>query len=146
VFGRSSGFLSGQCKVEGRALFWLRFNPDLPAMAFDDFFANRQANASAGIFPARMQALKELKNAFIVLGFDADAVVPHGKLPNAFFVYRRNMDFRGAVASKFETVAQQVLEKLSQLDAIGKNFRQGVPGDGGLTFLGGDFQILEGGL
>ena len=44
-------------------------------MAFDDFLADGEADAGAGVMFAGMEALEDLKDAVEVLRGDADAIV-----------------------------------------------------------------------
>ena len=44
-------------------------------MAFDDFFADSQTDAVAGIFSAGVQPVENYEDAFGVLGGNADTVV-----------------------------------------------------------------------
>ena len=71
----------GDGEVEGRALAGLRLDPDPAAVALDDFLADRQADAGAGILVAGVQALEDQEDAFGVLRVDADAVVADGEEP-----------------------------------------------------------------
>ena len=50
-------------------------------MALHNPPADRQADARAGIFVPRVQALKDLENALRVLRVDADAVVSYREPP-----------------------------------------------------------------
>jgi hypothetical protein len=61
--------------MKRRTLARLRLHPDFSAVALDDLFANRQTNAGARIFVARVQALEDLKYPLPILRIDADPVV-----------------------------------------------------------------------
>ena len=65
----------GKSKLKIAADSGLRFHPDAPAIALDDFLADSQANARAGVFAAAMQSLKKLENGLDVLWIDSDAIV-----------------------------------------------------------------------
>ena len=69
-------------EVEGGALADHRIEPDSPAVAVDDFLADRQTDSRSGIF-ARMNAPEGLEDVVELLGGDADAVVFDGELPVA---------------------------------------------------------------
>jgi hypothetical protein len=53
----------------------LGFDPELPAMPFDDFFAHGQADPIACVFGPRMQSAKDDKDVLPALGRDADTVI-----------------------------------------------------------------------
>ncbi len=55
----------------------LGLDPNLPAVALHDFFADRQPNAGAGILLACVQSLENLENAVKVLWLHSDAIVTH---------------------------------------------------------------------
>jgi hypothetical protein len=62
-----------------RTLAQLRLNPDSSAVALDNFFAHRQADAGARVRVARVQALEDHEDSIRVLRIDTNAVVAHGK-------------------------------------------------------------------
>jgi hypothetical protein len=39
-------------EAQGGATAWVWLNPDAPLMSFDDFFANGQSDAAAGVIAA----------------------------------------------------------------------------------------------
>ena len=53
------------------------FHPNAPTMGFDNALDNRQSNA--GPFAVRVEFFKEVKYLFLVLCFDANAVVANVK-------------------------------------------------------------------
>lgn len=54
---------------------WFGFDPHSAAAALDDAFADRKAQATAGVLGATVKTLKEFKNLLLVLRVDADAVI-----------------------------------------------------------------------
>ena len=52
-----------------------------PPATLNDPLDERNPNAGAGIFPARVLALEDDENAVAILRLDADAVVPDGEAP-----------------------------------------------------------------
>src|SRR5208283_1042016 len=117
-------------KEKSRALARLRFDPNAPAVAFDDLFADGQPNAGAGILLAGVQALENLENPLGILRLDADAVVAHGKEPAAGLLLDTDVDFRRALAAELESVADQVLKQLHDLRGVHRQARQGIAGHG----------------
>lgn len=57
------------------------FDPNPAAVALDDFFTEREADAGPGIFFAGVEALENQKDAIEIFCGDPDAVVPNGELP-----------------------------------------------------------------
>ncbi len=51
----------GVGEEEGGALARLGLDPDVAAMTFDNSFADRQADAGAGVLRPRVQALEDLE-------------------------------------------------------------------------------------
>ena len=62
-------------KAEGRSLPQGGCDPDAPAVAGNDLFPQRQANASAGILMSGVQTLKEDKNTIEIFRIDPHAVI-----------------------------------------------------------------------
>src|ERR1017187_8102088 len=118
-----------QCKAERGSLAGLRFDPDAPAVLFDDPFTNGQPDAGTGNVFA-MQSLEDAEDAFAVLRIDADAVVAHLNQPVVRTANCRNMNFRRhAGPGVFDPVADEVLEQLNQLDVIGVQTGQFIVSD-----------------
>ncbi len=89
-------------------------------MALDDLFTNGQPDACARVLVAGVQALKHLKDTFVVLGIYADAVIAHGKNPIVLVALGRDVDLGGVVLGlEFDGVADQVLKDLDQLWFVG---------------------------
>ena len=68
-------------EVKSSALTGFGFDPNSAAVALDDFFAQSEADAGAGIFFAGVEALEDEKDALEIFGWNADTVVAHGELP-----------------------------------------------------------------
>ena len=102
-----------QCKKERRSLPGRRFDPYSPAVAFDDFLAERQTQACAGVFVACVQTLEDDENPLKVGWLDADAIVSHRK--NPFWLRRTlagagaNMNARLFSSAKLQGIGDQVL-------------------------------------
>ncbi len=83
-------FRERQCEAEGGAVaFAVRFYPDSSAVAFDDSLDQRQSDA--GSFDGKIEPLKESKNALLVCGIDARAVIANEE--NNFFFVVSHADF-----------------------------------------------------
>src|SRR5688572_21336253 len=62
--GSSSGCGDfGQGEIERRAFSWAGLHPNYPAVSFDNFLADRQPDARAGVLIARVKPLEQHKNA-----------------------------------------------------------------------------------
>jgi hypothetical protein len=61
-------------------------------MAFDDFLADGQTHARAGVLLAGMQALENDKNAVEVFRIDPDPVIADRKEPLAITPRRRDLN------------------------------------------------------
>ena len=109
---RCRWLLGGDSKIEGGSFFRDGFNPDFPAVSFDDFFADCQSNAGSRILAARMQSLEDHKNAFRILWTDADAVILYPEQPFFLTLLRADMDRGRMFAAELDGIADQVLEEL----------------------------------
>src|SRR5215475_11531881 len=89
----------GDGETERRTFPGLRRHPDTAAVAFDDFLAQRQPDASPGIFLARMQTLEDPENALEILRLDADAIVAHRELPLAAATFHLDVHLRRTVTA-----------------------------------------------
>src|SRR4051794_26660848 len=96
----------------------LRLDPDAPAVALGDLFADGEADAGAGVFAHGMQALEQHENALEVLRLDADAVVGDADAPLRVFLQRRDANARHRLAAELERIADQVLEELRELHLV----------------------------
>src|SRR5581483_1644054 len=88
-FAIANLFLDGNSKEKGGASAKLGLHPDAAAVAFHDFFGNRQANAGAGILSSCMQPLKDVEDLVVKLRVNADAVIADGKTPYAVHPFGR---------------------------------------------------------
>src|SRR5579859_691977 len=100
--------LDGNGKEKSGASAKLGLHPDAAAVAFHDFFSNRQANAGAGILGSRMQPLKDIEDLVVKLRVNADAVVPDGETPYAGHPFGRYMHERRFAAMELESIADEV--------------------------------------
>jgi hypothetical protein len=57
----------------------MRFNPDTAAVMPDDFSANGQSDAGAGIVAAPVQTAEDVENVLVKLRVDSDAVIDDRK-------------------------------------------------------------------
>src|SRR5205807_2949558 len=64
TIGRALGSRRGNGEVECCALSEVRFDPDPAAVTLHDLTADRQPHAVSGVLLARVQALKQFKDAF----------------------------------------------------------------------------------
>jgi 3-dehydroquinate synthase class II len=83
-------------------------------VALDDLFAERQSDARARELLVRVQALEEKKNAFGILGLDANAIVLDRKDPALIVKFARHMDLRPFAVPELDAVANQILKELNQ--------------------------------
>src|SRR5712691_7249283 len=72
---------NGESEMKSSSFSGFGFKPNLSAVTFDDFFAERQADAGARIFVPRVEALEEHENAFKILRGNANAVISNRKQP-----------------------------------------------------------------
>src|SRR5215469_17530871 len=87
-------------------------------MPFYDRPAQGEPQAGAGYIPG--ESLQRFKNQLLDSLRNAFAVVLHGKLPSALNRFRDDADHRrDSLAPKLDSVRDQVLKKLLQLDAVG---------------------------
>src|SRR5271163_3681493 len=103
-------FLSRQAEEKCGPVAGSGGEPDLSPQPLHDLLAQGQPDPRPGILFAGVQALKNLKYLFGIFRVDADAVVFHGKRPDASGFLRRNVDLRWLCAPEFQRVADQVLE------------------------------------
>src|SRR5579872_7413899 len=94
--------------------------PDPAAISAHDLLARRQADAAAGTVFA-MQPLKWLEDLFLVLRFDADAVVADFDHPFALALGTTDAHTRRRVAPVLQRVAHQVLKQLHQVSFVSRD-------------------------
>ena len=75
-------------------------------MSFDDAFADRQANACAGVRVAVVQALEQLEYLLGILLREADAIVTQAEKPLAAAPGSRNMNGGIGLAAELDGVAE----------------------------------------
>src|SRR6185436_617726 len=115
-----------QREIERRAVARLRLDPDFAAVAIDDLFAGGKADTRPGILIARVEALKDHEDAIEVLVGDPYSVVADIELPLSIFAAGAHVHRGGNRVAKFDRIADQVLEKLGQLNRIALNTWQGI--------------------
>lgn len=140
-FARLPMALIGNGKKEGGALPELRLDPDMTAVALDDFLAQCQANTRARVAAARVQTLENDKNPFSILWGNAHAIIAHRKHPGAIAMLGPDMDDRRLRAAEFQRVAEEVLEYLEQLCRVSHDRRQWPMRHAGLALLDSDRQV-----
>ena len=93
-----------------------RLDSKMTAMYFDDLLTNCQPDSCSGIFAARMKPLKYLKNSFLILGGNTNAVVADANLPHLLVgSYRRHLDFRRhSFAVILQSIFEQVFENFNE--------------------------------
>ncbi len=129
--------LHGDREVERRPLSRAPLRPDAPAMVFDNFSANRQANPRARIVRAGVQALKNAKDALGLVRVKADAVILHGEQPGVALGLGGDMHLRRTRAAVLESVPDQILQEPGQLPRRTAHGGQGIMGHPGAAFLDG---------
>jgi hypothetical protein len=67
----------GDLKVKSGTGTQSRLYPNATAMAFNNFFANGQPHARAGIFIASVQSLENHKNSIVELRIDPNPIVTY---------------------------------------------------------------------
>ena len=78
--------------MKAAALSAHRLEPQFTAVSFNNFFDNSQPNSAARILLFGVQALKNNKNAFKVIGVNADTVVFDADLPHFAVRLGRNVN------------------------------------------------------
>src|SRR4051812_30660310 len=93
-------------EVKRRPLAGARLDPDLAAVAFDDAFANGQADAVAGVFRRRMDAFEDAKNPLLIAVIKTDAIVPDAEVPvTALAPFGLDVNARLLAGAKLDGVA-----------------------------------------
>ena len=83
-------------------------------MTLHNFSRNAQAHPGAGVGVARVQPFEHVKNALVVLGGNANAVILHAKAIGARLVVAAQAQPRRAGAIEFQSVFEQVAKHLRQ--------------------------------
>jgi len=81
-------------------------------MPLDDFLGNGKPNASAWIFRLEVEALKDCKDAILILWINPYAVVSNRKQPFMLIFFRRDVDLWWLLAAKFNAIGNKVLKEL----------------------------------
>src|SRR5262245_33851197 len=108
--------------MESRAVARFGIQPDASSMTFDDFAADGQADAGAGILLLGMESLKDDEDAIEVLGLDTNPVVVdvedpfigrhiEGRGVPARLAFGGNLDERRGGVAELERVGDEILEK-----------------------------------
>src|SRR5208337_568537 len=135
-FIRNGEMESGTCSR-------FRLHPHAATMALHNLFADRQANARAGIFLTAMQALKNNENPVKILRSDADAVIAYAELPSTVLPSSGNVNaWRFLRPPELDGIAEQILEKLRQLRLVGEKCRERIVRDLGPALGCGSLEIL----
>jgi hypothetical protein len=113
-------------------------------MALHNFLTNRQANASARICRAAVQALKHQEDTLGILWINADAVVPHRKNPVMILTRHPHMHVGWLIAMELDGITDQVLEQLDELARIRCHHWQRIAGDQCSVFLYQNLEIAQG--
>ncbi len=66
--------------MEGAPFLKRRLHPNAATVPLHYLFANGQANARARVFTPGMEALEDDKQLVMVLGINANAIIPHVKV------------------------------------------------------------------
>src|SRR5262249_25851854 len=120
-----------------------RGDPDAPAVALYNLFADRQPNAATGILALGVQALKHLKDALEILWVDADTVVAYRQHPLPALALHPDVNVGRLLAAELQGIADKVLEHLPQLGGIGHYGGKRRRRDHGPTVPDADLKISE---
>src|SRR6266496_4978458 len=149
--------------MERGAFARLALDPNASPVTFDDFLADRQADARARILVERVQTLENDEYLVEILRVDADAVVAHAEVPllgllpgnrlrradggnlaiRRRFAHRADVDARLLRPAELDRIADEVLEKLRELRGVHNHGRHPVLGDLGGGLLDGQLEIVE---
>src|ERR1035438_6391272 len=105
-------------ELEGGTGTGLRLRPDPSAVAFDDLFADGQADAIARVFAAGVQTLEDDKDVFRVLRGNSDSVIAHAEQPVLARLFRLRGNYGRLFPAELEGVSDQILEDLRHLRAV----------------------------
>src|SRR5687767_10887950 len=96
-------------KLECGPMARLRFYPNAAAMHVNNLFAQRKANAGAGVIRWGVKALNNHEDALVVLPGNANAIVPHGKDPESIVATGRGEHLRRGRRTRLQGVSDRVL-------------------------------------
>src|ERR1043166_5258505 len=108
-----------QREIEAGTRTGQRFHPDLAAMTFDDLLADRETKSRAGILLARVQTFEQHEDALEMFRRDTDTVVAHREAPIVAVRLHLDAHHRRLWPLEFECIADEVLEHLPKLRAVG---------------------------
>src|SRR5262249_1524426 len=90
-----------------------RFNPDLPAHAFDTLSHDCEPDPGSGILLAPVKPFKYAKDSFLVFLLDANPVVFHPEAHDPISGFRADVqDRRTARSNELRPIAQQIRQHL----------------------------------
>ena len=130
AFG-GSNLLTGKCEEKFGALAGFRLDPHAASVALHDLVTDRQTYSTPGIFAASVKALKQTKHLFVILSIDPNPVIYNTKLPHPAILLRGNMDPRRRFAPVLETISDEILKKLLDMNFVDAKHRQRVACDSG---------------
>jgi hypothetical protein len=110
-----------QSEEEGSSLVQFRLCPDPASVPLDDAFANREPNPRTFVLTSAMQALKEYENLVRIPHIESDPIIFNGKQPILAATLRSDMYPRRFLAVKLDSVGNQILQHLPNLDVVRGN-------------------------
>src|SRR5216684_3443540 len=135
--------MAGQGKLEAATGPGLRLHPDPAAIAFNDLFADGQANAVSRVFRAGVQALEDNEDVFRELWRNSNSVIAHGELPSLSGSFSLHGNHWRLLPAELDGIPDQILEDLRQLRAVGPHHGKRIMGDHSATLLDGGRQNLQ---
>ncbi len=129
--------------MEGGAFSFLRFNPDPASLAFNNLFADRQADAGSLVLLPRVQPFERKKNPLRIIRPDADSIVLDRKQPDIRLLPGGYMDAGRFRAMKFERIRHQVLEQMLKGAFISVNNRKRVMGEASIFFFKSQLEMFQ---
>jgi len=143
------GSAGWECHDEGGTLAGLAVGGDFAAVMESDFADDGEAHAGAFVFVTGVETLEDVKNAVQIFFVEADAIVADGDFQEfAAGVFDDfaggDFDDRGLVgAAEFEGVADEVLQQLAHLEAVGLQDGQVGDFDAALNLFDAAFEVFE---
>src|SRR5258705_13001034 len=149
MVGLLLGFIAasiGNAESESGAAARCGLQPNAAAVPLGNFFADGQADASAGVLRLGMQALKHQEDALVMLGSYANAIVTHGNIPAACGSLGTNVNSCGLIPPEFDRVANEVLQDLAKLQFVCQHDGQRISGDDGAALFDAALEIFQNGV
>ncbi len=109
---------------EGSSPAFFGLHPDSPAVTLDNLLTYGQANASAFILGAVMQAFEDAKHQFRVFRADTDPLVSYTEPPQISLAFCSYLDHGRRLAVVLERVPNQVLKELQKVNLVHKKSGQ----------------------